>query len=267
MNPNILENLKYIVTHVMQKLHVLPGERKTGRPLAIMPVDAAVWGLYWHRSTRITKKSVYEDFREAISCTYKTFVESINRAATLVLLIIAYLMRLGRYDQHLVKYTDATDIPVCLAKNGKYHKTMAGLASWGHSGKGFYFGLKMTMTRDAEGRLLNLRFSSANGNDRDIFRQINKDIEGIIVADAGYCSKKLERDMYTEDKRWCLIKPYKTMKKLAANWQLALYKGRFDIEFDFRSLKMFHGLVTSLPRSINGYVANYLYAVLSFALA
>ena len=61
--------------------------------------------------------------------------------------------------------------------------------------------------------MLAIRFSSANANDRDLFRRINEEIEGIIVADAGYVSKKLEEDMYIDGKRWCLIKPLKTMKK------------------------------------------------------
>ena len=125
----------------------------------------------------------------------------------------------------------------------------------------------MTMTRDHDGRLLTLKFTLPGANDRDIFRTINHDISGIIVADAGYVSGQLERDMYIENKRWILIRPYKSMKKLMAKWQEDLYRGRFQIEFDFRSLKMFHGLITSLPRSINGYLANYLHALLSFMIA
>ncbi len=57
------------------------------------------------------------------------------------------------------------------------------------------------------------------------------------------------------------------MRKLALPWQLKLYKLRFKIEFDFRSMKLFHGLVTSLPRSVNGYLANYLTAACSFAVS
>ena len=174
-------------------------------------------------------------------------------------------MRMHRKDSHLVRYTDATDVPVCLAKNAKNHKTMRTLSSWGYSGKGFYYGLKMTMTRDDDGRLLSLSFTPANANDQMIFLSINKDINGVIVADAGYVSKQLEADMNT-NKRWCLIKPFKSMKKIATAWQLALYNRRFKIEFDFRSLKMFHGLVTSLPRSVDGYIGNYLFSLLSFVL-
>jgi len=177
------------------------------------------------------------------------------------------IMRQGKKYQHLVKYTDATDIPVCLKKNGDRHRTMAGLASLGHSAKGWYFGLKLTITRDAEGRLLGLRFTSANENDREIFKQVNKDIYGIIVADAGYVSKTLEREMNIEGKRWVVIRPFKTMRKLMTDWQAELYRGRFQIEFDFRTLKLFHGLLTSLPRSVEGYLVNYLQALLSFVLS
>lgn len=123
------------------------------------------------------------------------------------------------------------------------------------------------MTRDANRNILGLRFTAPCANDRDVFRQVNKDIGGVIVADAGYVSKQLEQDMNIEGKRWILIKPYKTMKKIMTAWQDKLYRSRFQIEFDFRSLKLFHGLVTSLPRSVDGYIANYLHALLSFVIA
>ena len=175
-------------------------------------------------------------------------------------------MRLGKKNQHLVKYTDATDIPVCLKKNADSHKTMADFASFARSSKGWFYGVKMMLTRDADGRMLGVKFTSANANDRDTFRKVNHDIFGIIVADAGFVSKQLEDDMNMDGKRWILIRPYKTMKKLMTQWQEDLYRGRFQIEFDFRSLKMFYGLVTSLPRSVNGYLANYIHALTSFVL-
>jgi transposase len=237
-----------------------------GRPRKISKVDAMTLSLYQHQSTRATKKSVYEDFKEELKCSYKTLVVSMNASALMCLRLLFIIMRLDKKNQHLVKYTDATDIPVCLKKNGDRHKTMAGLASFGRSSKGWFYGVKMTLTRDADGRMLTVKFTTATANDRDTFRSINKDIFGIIVADAGYVSKQLEKDMNIDGKRWVLIRPYKTMKKLMTEWQEDLYKGRFQIEFDFRSLKMFYGLVTSLPRSVNGYLANYIHALTSFVL-
>lgn len=271
MQFGLYENLTHIVTYIsktFKSFRVAVSEASaTGRPKKISNKDALIYALYQHQSTRATKKSVYDDFKDVLHCSYKTFVVSVNRVARLSLLLLCILMRLGRTHAHLVKYTDATDIPVCLKKNADSHKTMRAFAEIGRSSKGWFYGIKLTITRDHAGRLLALKFTRPSKNDRDIFRKINKDIHGILIADAGYVSKKLEKEMNIDHLRWILIKPYKTMKKLMTPWQEQLYKGRFQIEFDFRNLKMFHGLITSLPRSINGYIANYLHALLSFVLA
>jgi hypothetical protein len=263
----LLENLKRSITHILKTFHFAIPAVLTGRPRKISKLDALTLALYQHASTRTTKRSVYEDLKTRLRCSYKTLVVSMNDAGALALRILTILMQHYRAEAHLIKYTDATDIPVCLKKNADSHRTMAGLAGFGHSTKGWYYGLKMTMTRDAAGRMLGLRFTRPGANDRDIFRDINQNLMGILVADAGYVSKELEHDMSIENQRMLLIRPYKTMKRLATLWQLAVYKGRFSIEFDFRSLKLFHGLVTSLPRSVNGYLANYIHSLLSFVIA
>lgn len=267
MIPLIYTKLKHIVTQLLYHFKLAKEIPASGRPRKIKNVEAITLALYQHQSTRATKKSVYDDFKLLIKCSYKTLVVSMNQAARECLRILFILMRLGRKQAHLVKYTDATDIPVCLKKNADSHRTMRELSGLGRSAKGWFYGVKMTLTRDYEGRILGVVFTRPGVNDRDIFRKINQDIDGIIVADSGYVSRQLEKDMYREGKRWVLIKPYKTMKKLMTVWQRGLYYGRFRIEFDFRSLKLFHGLVTSLPRSVNGYLANYIHALVSFILA
>lgn len=269
MYPQILKNLKQKIAHLVSAFHLNLNHKShpQGRKLKIDNEDALTLALYRHTSTRVTKKSVWDDFKNTLSCSYKTLVCALNRVAAWSMKILFLLMRMGKRYGHLVKYTDATDLPVCLKKNADAHRTMRALAGFGHSAKGWYYGLKMTMTRDMSGNILGLRFTAPTVNDRVIFRSVNKDIFGVIVADAGYVSKQLERDMWIEGKRWTLIRPYRTMKKLMTKWQERLYRSRFMIEFDFRSLKLFHGLVTSLPRSVNGYLAHYLHSILSFVLA
>ncbi|MFH1233245.1 MAG: hypothetical protein V1649_01170 [Patescibacteria group bacterium] len=69
-----------------------------------------------------------------------------------------------------------------------------------------------------------------------------------------------------------LCKPFKPimerieLRKIITVWQKKLYDTRMIIELQFRNLKMFYGLITSLPRSINGYFANYIYSILAYAL-
>lgn len=266
MYTTVFKQLKAVVTQLVKHFRLVKETSATGRPRKISPTDAAVLALYQHASTRATKRSVYEDFKDTLSCSYKTLVVSMNQAAALCARLLILIMRANRNNQHLVKYTDATDIPVCLKKNADEHKTMQEFSELARSSKGWFYGIKLTITRDGDGRLPALPFTGANDNDRDICRGINKDIYGIIVLDAGYVSGELEQDMNIENKRWLLIKPYKSMKRIMTDWQEELYKGRFQIEFDFRALKMFHGLITSLPRSINGYFANYIHALTSFVL-
>lgn len=263
----IYDNLKQIITHLAKEFKLNLSAAPTGRPRKISKLDSLVLAAYQHKSTRTTKKSIYDDLKKSLKCTYKTLVVSINDSAVTAKKIIEAVMGMFNQQAHPIKYTDATDLPVCLRKNADKHRVMADFAGFGRSSKGWYYGLKMTMTRDFDGRMLGLRFSRPGANDRDIFRDINKNIDGILVADAGYVSKKLEQDMNIENKRILLIRPYKTMKRLATFFELAIYRGRFKIEFDFRVLKLFHGLVTSLPRSVNGYLANYLHALLSFLVA
>ena len=267
MTPTLLIDAKRSVIEIIETYNMsLPEAQKTGRPRIIEWVDAITLGVYQHLSTRGTKKSVWSDFKKKIRCAYSTFVTALNDAGEFVLEILGKMMQSNREVAHVIKHTDATDIPVCLNKNATRNKTMKGLATWGYSGKGYYFGLKMTMTRDLEGRILGLKFTKANANDRDIFRSVNKHIGGVIVADAGYVNKEMEKEM-TVPGRILLIKPYKTMKRIATEWQYHVYNSRFQIEFDFRNLKLFHGLVTSLPRSINGMIGNYLFAILSFVVS
>ena len=95
---------------------------------------------------------------------------------------------------------------------------------------------------------------------------MNKDMLGIFVADAGYISKDLERDFYLENKRILFAKPRANMKRIATEWQNRLYNTRMQIELNFRNLKLFYHLETSLPKSIDGYLGNYVYSLLAYVL-
>jgi hypothetical protein len=268
MTPQIFHNLKHIVTYLGRKLKLFDSEApKNGRPLAIKEEDAITFALYQHRSMRTTKVSVFRDYAKALRCSYNTFVVSVNRYALVALRILFHIMRMHRADAHLVKLIDATDITVCLVKNAKRHRTMRDVSGWGHSGKGWYYGLKLTLCRDVEGRLLSFTLSPPGTNDRHLFKKVAKDMSGIFVGDAGYVSKELEKDMYVEGRRIALIKPQKKMKRIATALQTAIYNTRFKIEFDFRNLKLFHGLENHFVRSLNGGFANIVFAMLSFVLA
>ena len=256
---NILTKVQFFIKQLQIKL-----SKSTGRPLALPPEDMIALGIFKQLQGIKTKKSVWEIF--SLKCSYKTLVVNMNHLSLYVLLILQSILKWNQKKAHLIKHTDSTDIPVCLNKNAKHHKTMKLLSSWGHSGKGFYYGLKMSITTDLKRNLLSVRFGTGNSNDRETFKKMNKDIDGIFVADAGYISKDLERDFYIENKRILFAKPKANMKRIITAFQNALYQTRMLIELNFRNLKMFHNLETSLPRSIDGYLGNYIYSLLAYVL-
>ena len=238
--------------------------KSTGRTLANTPEDTIALSLFKQLQGIKTKKSVWEIF--SLKCSYKTLVVNMNKLALYALVILNAILKWNQKNSHLIKHTDSTDIPVCLNKNATHHKTMKDFASWGHSGKGFYYGLKMSITTDLNRNLLGVRFGTGNSNDRETFKKMNKEMMGIFVTDAGYISKDLEKEFYIEHKRILFAKPKANMKRIMTAFQNALYETRMLIELNFRNLKMFHNLETSLPKSIDGYLGNYVYSLLAYVL-
>jgi hypothetical protein len=252
------------VTFLYHKLKLFKYEATTGRTLSLPLIEVITLSLYKQTQNIATKKAIWHDFNP--SCSYKTLVVNMNRCALLALVILQRILRENRNDAHIVKHTDSTDIPVCLTKNAKRHKTMYGLAEWGYSGKGYFYGIKLHLTSDLKRKILAISFSPGNMHGTKIFATLNKDLDGIFVADAEFTSENLQREFYQEHKRILFAQPRKNMKKIITAFQKKLYDTRMLIELNFRNLKMFFGLVTSLPRSVSGYLGNYLYSILAYVL-
>jgi len=258
---NIRQKVQFWYTQLKLDRH----EKTQGRRLAISIVESISLSIFKQKNHIPTKKAIYDIFQPP--CVYKTLVENMNRCARMAGIILVFLLNLNRSVAHPVKHTDSTDIPVCTNRKAKYHKTMRGLAQWAKTGKGAFYGLKLHITTDLRRRMLALRFTSGNADDRTIFIRLNKGLFGIFIADAGYISEKLQREFHVEHRRLLLAKPRKNMKKLITAFQDLLYGTRMLIELNFRNLKMFYGLITSLPRSVNGYLANYIFSLLAYTIA
>jgi len=253
------------VEGIIKRLGVDMCEHKKGRKLAINVPRIIALAIFKQDNGIPTKKALYEIFEP--NCSYKTLVVNINRFAWLAVLILQILLALARKGKtHIIKHTDSTEIPVCANRKARYHKTMKFFARWGKTGKGYFFGLKMHLTADLNRNVLAVQFTSGNVDDRSVFEKLNSDLTGIFVADAGYVSKKLEQQ-FSNSQRIILTVPKVNMKKIATDWQIACLNTRMLVELNFRNLKMFYGLITSLPRSVNGYLANYIYSLLAYQIA
>ena len=266
MNESITtyQNLKAIIADIFSSLKLKNREHPKGRKPSLTNIEATTCAVLKQQLNVATKKALCKVIEPP--CTYKTFVESINRARPYLAPVIALVLKTFRCQAHLVKLTDATDVPVCLLKNSKHHKTMSGFATKSKTGKGFYFGLKTHLTADLEGRVLALKFTSANGNDRAIFKKMNATLRGLFVADAGYVGEDFTKEFYTEGERMVLTATRVNMKKIATDEQIKLLNLRMKVETHFRMLKVVYGFITSMPRSVNGYLTHYLSAITAHLL-
>jgi len=261
----VFKEIKEKVKAYLKQLKLKIKEKTTGRPKKLSTTKTLTLVLYKHTQGIPTKKAVWKDF--GLKCSYKTFVVSVNKLLVVATKLLLMLMKENRKNSHLVKYTDSTDIPVCLNKNAKYHKTMSNIAQWGRSSKGYYYGLKLHLSTDYNGRILSICFTSANTDDRKPFMKLNKDLYGLFIADAGYISEKLRKEFHIENERMLIAKPKANMKKLATPLQHALYSSRSLVETPFNNLKKFHNLVNTLPRSIDGYLCNYICSLLAYVIS
>jgi hypothetical protein len=261
----IYHTLKTIVTHIFHSLKLKDREHSKGRKPTLSNSEAATCAILKQKQNIATKKSLWEILEPPLS--YQKFVDAINRTAPYLARIITALLSLARKNPHLIKFTDATDIPVCLPKNAKHHKTMKGLVAWSKTGKGLFFGLKLHLSADIHGKVLALKFTPGNSDDRAMFKKMNKRLKGIFIADAGYVSKELERDFFQEGERMLITATRKNMKKMTTPIHIALLNLRMRVEIHFRILKLCYGLVTSFPRSIDGYLTHYLSSLSAYLLA
>ena len=258
-------NLNNIVSKIFSSLKLPDRDRRKGRKPALTNTELVTATLFKQKQNIVTIKSLFEILEPDIS--YQKFVEGLNRIAPYLARITAALLNLARKTSSLIKFTDATDLPVCLNKNANHHKTMKGIANWSKTGKGLFFGLKLHLSADSEGRVLSLKFTSGNSNDRDVFRRMNGKLKGLFVADAGYVCEKLEREFFIENERMLITGSRKNMKKLATATHIFLLNFRMRVEIHFRILKLCFGLVTSFPRSVDGYLRHYLSTITAYLIA
>lgn len=261
------EKIERKVKHIFKRLKIVESfSNKTGRSLAIPIADSVSLGLHKQVHGSPTKKQVWQDFKDKYNCTYKTFVVNLNRWSFLALIILGILMQINRQFAHLVKFIDSTEIPVCKFKNAHLHKTMKQLASFGHNSKGTFYGLKLHIITDFDNKLLSIRLTTGKVDDRDVVIEMSENLLGIFIADAGYVSQPLADRFHLENQRVLIAKAKKNMKKLMTKFDEYLYSKRMGIELNFNVLKNFYGLVTSVPRSVLGYLSNYVYSILAYQL-
>ena len=194
---------------------------------------------------------------------YSSWVRKCHQALPDMLLIL---------DQLLVKDTDlrfmdSTMLEVCRLVRADRHKVAKVIADFGKNWQGWHYGFKLHAACNTKGQLAAVYFTPANESDSQQIPHLVNDATTIAVGDGGYIASVMQRKMWREHHAYILTPPHpKQTKQILAKWQLTLLRARPRIECVFDYLKEHLLLVTSFPRSVNGYAVHYVRTLLAYQL-
>lgn len=188
---------------------------------------------------------------------YKNFVVTVNRYSLDFLVLINVLLQFQQKRAGVVKIIDSTPLPVCKNMRIYAHKVMKRIATRSKTTTGWFYGLKLHIVTDLKRNILMIKFTTGRVDDRVVLDGFLDQLKNsLVLADAGYISPKLQQKAIHR-RNVILTSVRKNMKKLATPLQIFLLTMRGRIECVFSVLKERLGLISSLPRSENGYLAHY----------
>lgn len=166
-----------------------------------------------------------------------------------------------------LRFMDSTMLPVSRLVRADRHKVAKDVAAFGKNHQGWWYGFKLHASCNPGGQLAALCFTAANENDAQQIPHLVDDRTTIAVGDGGYTASVMRRKMWHRHGCFILSPPHpKQKKKVLANWQLALLRARPRVECVFDYLKEHLLLVTSFPRSVQGYALHYVRTILAYQL-
>jgi hypothetical protein len=258
-----------LLAHVPRSPQQLgPGNHSGGRLPALSASEALTLALFRFWTGERTWKGFHQWVRVGFRSefprlpSYETLVRQVRQHGPLALCFLVALLGARQADGTYA--LDATALPV--SRQGRRAKVLRGLAAWGRDSQGHWFyGLKLHAVCDPQGRLRGLRLTPGNAADVTQAEDLLAHLHGLAVADAAYISRALREKLW--ELGLLLLTPLrKNMKGVASPEQLQALQGRSIIETVFGTLKERLGLATSLPRSLDGYLAHYVHTLLAYQL-
>ena len=238
---------------------LISGRNPAGRPANLTSSEVLTLG-NWKAFYALMDAGFRQEFPK-LPC-YETLLRQINAHGPLGLLLLIAL--LGRQEGPGTYALDATAIPV--SRHRRQAKVVRQWAAWGKdSDRHWFFGFKLHAVCDPRGQLVSLRITPGNLADVTQAEALLSQLRGLVVADAAYISTPLREKLW--ELGLLLLTPLrKNMKGLASLEQTQHFSRRSIIETVVSVLKDRLGLVTSLPRSLDGYLSHYVLVLLAYQL-
>lgn len=175
-------------------------KRKRKSQLCLSEVATIV--VYFHSSGDRTFKDYYlkhifknchSEFPNLVS--YNRFVELIS--SVLMPLILYLNTRKGKVTG--ISFIDSTRLPICSNNRATRNKVFEGLANWGKSSIGWFFGFKLHLIINDKGELLSFQVTPGYVDDRVPVKDLVQELFGKLYGDKGYISSPLFDELFEKE--------------------------------------------------------------------
>jgi Transposase DDE domain len=164
-----------------------------------------------------------------------------------------------------ISFVDATSLEVCDPKRKHSHKVFKGLANWGKSSMGWYFGFKLHLIINDRGQLLAFAVTEGNIDDRTPVPEMAKGLFGKLFGERGYVSQPLFEQLYAQGLE-LIARRRKNMKnKLVKLVDKILLRKRAIIESVNDQLKNICQIEHSRHRSRFNFLVNLLAGLIAYS--
>lgn len=194
---------------------------------------------------------------------YPAFVRHCHRVTPYCFALLQQLL----CDTEPIRLMDATMLPVCKLHRADSHKVARGVADFGKNWQGWHFGFKLHASISLQGSLCGSAITPANIYDAQVMPYILNEYANVAVGDTLYGAKVMGQKIWSMYGTVIIAPPHPSQKKkIAAPWQVDLLSLRSKIESVFDVLKEHLHLVSSFPRSVNGFLLHYVRILLSYQI-
>ena len=223
--------------------------------------------IYFHQSSYRNFKDYYtkhvcNHFRKYFPnlVSYNRFVE-LKKSA---LIPLCWYLHLHRGQSSGINFIDSTSLEICLNERAKRNQVFKGLANWGKSSLGWYFGFKLHLIINEVGEILSFIITPANVDDRKPVPEMTKNLFGKLFGDRGYISQNLFELLLQQN-----IQLITTIKKNMKNRLIPLVdkiflRKRSIIETVNDQLKNISQIQHTRHRSVSNFLVNVIAGLIAY---
>lgn len=193
--------------------------------------------------------------------TYGSFVAHCHRLVPRLVELLGQLLVPAK-----IQFVDSTKLPVCRNHRSSRYRVAAKEAGVGKNWQGYWYGFKLHLAINGQGQLSALAFTPADVYDGHVTEQLVRAETKIVVGDSHY-GDRIQREKLRAKGIIVVAPPHwRQRRQVMASWQQALLYKRAKIEATFDRLKEHLPLVSSFPRSVNGYLLHYVRILLGYQM-